>query len=197
MCEGKRDEKHYVDSLRTRLRLSAANLIVESANGGSPSSIVDAAISRTSTFGRGSAEALDEAWVLLDAEEADRSGIKSAVDRAISTGICVAVSNPCFEIWLLLHANDCGAYLSATQAKQLLESELGIPGPRKVPAAFDDARLKENWRAAAIRAENRRRRIVEDEGLDADQNPCRVVLAGNPATCVDRLIPALLSGRRQ
>lgn len=192
VCEGKRDETHYVDTLRTKLRLSAANLIVESACGGSPSSIVEAAIARKSTFGKGSAEALDEAWVLLDAEEAERSGIKSAVDRAISTGIRVAVSNPCFEIWLLLHAKDRGAHLSATQAKRLLESELGIPGPHKEPAAFDDARLKDDWRAAAVRADGRRRRIVEDEGLDEGEHPCRVVLAGNPATCVDRLIPALI-----
>jgi hypothetical protein len=194
MCEGKRDESHYVDSLRATLKLSAANLIVESAGGGSPISIVEAAIARKATFGRKSADALDEAWVLLDTEDVQRSGIKSAVDRATGSGINVAVSNPCFEIWLLVHAKDLGAHLSAAQAKRLLESELRIPGPRREPAAFDDARLKEDWRAAASRAENRRMRIINDEGLDASERPCRVVLAGNPATCVDQLIPALIAG---
>jgi hypothetical protein len=192
VCEGKRDERHYIDSLRTTFRLSAANLIIESADGGSPDSIVAFAIAQKTRFGTGGAEALDEAWVLLDSEKAEHSGIQSAVDAAIEEGLQVAVSNPCFELWLLLHAQDRGANMTAKSAKRLLESELNIPGPAKAPASFNDERLTGDWQAAAARAEARRDRIIRDESLGGGEDAYRVVLLGNPATCVDRLIHALV-----
>ncbi|WP_432824294.1 RloB family protein [Dactylosporangium sp. CA-092794] len=48
-------------------------------------------------------DAVDEVWVLLDGEDLDWNDVAGHADQA---GIRLAVSNPCFETWLLLHFHD-------------------------------------------------------------------------------------------
>jgi RloB-like protein len=46
---------------------------------------------------------IDEAWVLLDGEDLDWPTVRAHADEA---GVRLGVSNPCFELWLLLHFHD-------------------------------------------------------------------------------------------
>jgi GT2 family glycosyltransferase len=56
---------------------------------------------------RGEIQIGDEFWVLLDTDHhfRDRNlpGTLQALQEARQAGLEVAVSNPCFELWLLLH----------------------------------------------------------------------------------------------
>lgn len=52
----------------------------------------------------------DERWLVLDVDRYDRGNQKSAfvatLQAARASGIRVALSKPCFEVWLLLHHVD-------------------------------------------------------------------------------------------
>lgn len=49
----------------------------------------------------------DERWLLLDTghyiEDSHRTGFQQAITAAKRAGVRVAISRPCFELWLLLH----------------------------------------------------------------------------------------------
>src|SRR5262249_3965619 len=55
----------------------------------------------------------DEVWCVVDVDQFD---ITAAAHEAARRDIELAVSNPCFELWLLLHYEDCSAYLAGYAA---------------------------------------------------------------------------------
>lgn len=48
--------------------------------------------------------AYDSVWCVFDIDEHPRVG--EAMEMARDNDICLAISNPCFELWLLLHFRD-------------------------------------------------------------------------------------------
>jgi RloB-like protein len=55
-------------------------------------------------------------WSSAAASDVDNFDIADAAGLASAKGIDMAVSNPCFELWLLLHHEGCYAYLSGYPA---------------------------------------------------------------------------------
>lgn len=196
MCEGARAEWTYLRKARSALRLSKENVIIESTDGGSPDSIVRHARERAKELRRAPREErIDEAWVVFDVEDAATSGARGAASAASDSDVQPALSNPSFEIWLLLHVDRQGASMTAGQAKQRCASELNIPGPQNRPAVFDDPRLVNGQDTAAANARRDREAIAVDEGLSGDTPQYIVVLARNPASNVDELIQAMTRAR--
>lgn len=62
--------------------------------------------------------AYDEVWCVFDVDEHAR--LEAARNLAAREGIGVAVSNPCFEFWLILHFRDHAAHLTSRKAADLL-----------------------------------------------------------------------------
>lgn len=60
----------------------------------------------------------EEAWLVVDVD--DHSVLTEALRMAAKAGIPMVVSNPCFEIWLLWHYQDCAAHQSHDQLKAKL-----------------------------------------------------------------------------
>lgn len=93
---------------------------------GAPMTVVDRAVeqkrneARDARRGRGRAS--DEYWCVFDVDRHPNVG--PAVEKAQANGISVAVSNPCVELWFVLHFQDQMAHIErgAVQAisKQLL-----------------------------------------------------------------------------
>lgn len=54
----------------------------------------------------------DQVWIVFDEDEHDK--ISEVIERSKTYGIGVAYSNPCFELWLILHRrdfdSDCSRY---------------------------------------------------------------------------------------
>lgn len=186
----------YLRSARTRFGLSGANLIIESAKGGGPLAIAQRAVQRARDLGlrRKGPEKLDEAWVIFDAETAANPAARKAVHLALGAGLKIGLSNPCFEVWLLLHRAEQHSSMTAKKAKERCERLLGIPGPQEEPPQFDDPRLGATWETAAENAEKCRKRVVHDENL-ADTRPALVVLARNPGSNLDELFQTLDAAR--
>ena len=63
---------------------------------------------------------VDEFWCVFDVEWPDNHpGLRPAVDLARAHGIYLAISNPCFEIWLALHLTDHASWCNNDDARRL------------------------------------------------------------------------------
>lgn len=108
VCEGKNAEPRYFRALE---RLS--NTIIDViAAAGTPDAIAKIAIREAEKRGvigrhRGKLawyERTDEVWAVFDRDEHDH--YEDAIRLCEENKICVGRSNPCFEIWLILHFQD-------------------------------------------------------------------------------------------
>ncbi|HRJ27243.1 MAG TPA: RloB family protein [Fimbriimonadaceae bacterium] len=117
VVEGKKTEKNYfIDAKAEFDQRREGILTVIAASGGSASQILDKSIKKaTSEF--------DEVWCVLDA---DTFGANSAdhqkLERAQRAKIKVIFSNPCFEVWHLLHfSNSHRSFHNCGKVKEAVE----------------------------------------------------------------------------
>jgi len=64
----------------------------------------------------------DEVWCVFDVD--DHPGLPEAKQIAASNGLELAISNPCIELWLLLHFREQPGMQSRDQLMALLKSDL-------------------------------------------------------------------------
>lgn len=89
----------------------------------------------------------DEIWCVFDVDQFP--DVAEAVETAAQHGIRVAVSNPCFELWLLLHFKEHGGHLATyNQVLPLLKRH--VPGYDKARLRFRD--YAPHWESAQERA---------------------------------------------
>ncbi|MFE0691061.1 RloB family protein [Streptomyces xiamenensis] len=93
----------------------------------SPSQLV----AHAASFRDKAPEDFDQVWCVFDVD--DYSDIHQAVKKAGDLGIKLAVSNPCFELWLLLHHTPHTAHIMGY--RQL------VPLLTKHVPAYDKARI--------------------------------------------------------
>lgn len=94
---GTETEPKYFGSLRQELRLATVDVQIK-GTGYDALSVVDQAISRRKV------ESFDEVWCVLDVEKPhENPQFFPAVSKARSNKVDLAVSNPAFEYWYLLH----------------------------------------------------------------------------------------------
>lgn len=105
VCGGLRTEKLYFDALR-KWRHNPAVRVTVLPKGSAPSGLVTYA----RKWLRQRSDSFDEVWCVFDVDNFPH--IAEAVRLATQEMFSVAVSNPCFELWLLLHFEQHTAYLS-------------------------------------------------------------------------------------
>lgn len=105
-CEGANTEPRYFDALRRQF--NGTIIDVEIVGGaGVPVTIATracnamAAIRRTKRRSNQSFEKNDEVWAVFD--EDAHPGVAQALQQCRNAGVGLAYSNPCFELWLILH----------------------------------------------------------------------------------------------
>ena len=88
---------------------------------GAPMTVVDRAVkqkrSEAREARRGRGRASDEYWCVIDVDQHPNLG--PAVEKAIANGISVAVSNPCVELWFILHFQDQTAEIDRKRAQAI------------------------------------------------------------------------------
>lgn len=72
---------------------------------------------------RGRGKPYDEIWCVFDVDEHPNIAVAQAM--AEQNGISLAVSNPCIELWFLLHFTNRFAYLDRHEAQRLVRTHLG------------------------------------------------------------------------
>jgi len=174
VCEGKITEPKYLAALRYehKNRLVDIEFVPD---GGVPKTLVEYAVERKrgadkeARRTRDSFYKYDEVWCVFDVDEHPR--LAEAKQQATDNGLILAISNPCFELWLLLHFRDQTAELSRAEAQRACRDY--IPGYQKtVPSD----------RVSPLYSEAVRRAVALDNWQKTRDN-----VGGNPSSGIYHL----------
>ena len=169
-CEGEKTEPQYLEALKRQPEIrdvAAVDLRIETGHGGAvPLTLVALAIDARNRAAAEEAE-IDEFWCVFDVEwPRNHPGLSDAVRRARENEIHVAITNPCFELWLILHFNDHGAWLDNDAARRLRR---GLDGSSD--KSLEAAKYMPLVAAAARRAADLETRHQKDGAIFPDDNP--------------------------
>jgi RloB-like protein len=173
--EGLRTEELYLTYWRRQYR---DRVLVEiDPHRGGPLQLVERAVeaqrneARDARKGRGRPH--NQIWCVFDRDQ--HPNFARAIDLANRHGINLAISNPCLELWFILHFEDETKYLERQEAQHRAEELLGCS------KVLTDSALS----ALAERYDEARRRAVQlDEKHVGDGSPS----GDNPSSGVWRLI---------
>ena len=163
VCEGKKTEDLYFSGIRREFRLATARLRVVGL-GVDPLWVVQEAESLLRQY--------DQAWAVFDVEAPGAHAIpharlNQAIERAERAGIRCAISNPCFELWLLLHFRVQTAYINNEAARAKVR-ECGCGYDAK---GFDFAKVWPHHQNAIQNAVSLDTRQRANSADPADRNP--------------------------
>jgi hypothetical protein len=131
-CEGTVTEPHYFSEMR---RLQRSPIELEIIEGGTPKTIVERAVERKKEAEwraqrqRDDNLLFDEIWCVFDVDT--HPFLPEAKQQARDNGISVAISNPCFELWILLHFQEQHAHIERGAVQRLCREHL--PDYKKRP----------------------------------------------------------------
>ena len=191
VCEGKATEYGYFEAARISLRFSRELVQVVHPDATDPKSLV---LTARALMSGQDWKAGDQAWAVCDGDEhrhdeASRANWNDAMQlaagsaAATSKRVNLAVSNPCFELWYLLHFQEQNAHLDRIAVKVALQRHL--PDYEKPNILWEQ--LAPRRPTAYERAERRQQRILAD-----DAEFCE-----NPSTGVHALVQTLLAMKRE
>jgi RloB-like protein len=149
---------------------------------GSPMTLVKRAVQlvdqRKRAIRRGRTNApFDEIWCVFDCDE--HPYVQEAIALAELHQIGVAFSNPCFELWLVLHATDLWRH-TERHAVQVMSATLGFTiGKGLGPDAWP--KLLADWEDAESRS------LALDARHDGNGSPA----GSNPSTSVAQIVRSL------
>jgi hypothetical protein len=178
VCEGTRTEPGYFNELRHTERIPI-ELVTRS--GGVPKTLVQRAVELKNVAEKEAKSRkddnllYDEVWCVFDIDE--HPAVPDARQQARDNGIELAISNPCFELWILLHFRNQRAHIGRAVVRR--ECAKYLPGyEKKVPFT----KLHPNYDEAVQRALD----------LDAWQQT-RGAQGSNPSTGVHKLTEKIKS----
>ncbi len=98
VCEGEKTERLYFETMRQNLRIPSLSLkVIHDQN--APISVVNRAVREKTDLQTG-----DEVWCIIDVEQKGTNPTFSqAVNIARISKLNLAITNPAFEYWYLLH----------------------------------------------------------------------------------------------
>jgi hypothetical protein len=125
-CEGK-TERLYFEDMGMHLRARTIDIIMAPHEGTDPATVVAAAEDKRAQLKRERrwSSPGDTVWAVFDGDEhldtdGKRQRWNDAIQRAASRDINLAVSNPSFELWYLLHFQAQNGALNRSQALSAL-----------------------------------------------------------------------------
>ncbi len=175
VCEGEVTEVEYLRALITWARQPTIDVVVVGL-AVDPLTLVDEAIAR-----RGAdADAWDDVWCCFDVDDFGLR-VGRAREKAKAHGVKMAMSNPCFELWLYLHHHDSPGMRTTAEMQRLFS--MSTTGVDAKHVDFDA--LQAGYGAAVRRA----KKLYED-AIAVDE-PMR-----NPLTEVYRLTESIVAAGR-
>jgi hypothetical protein len=146
VCEGTRTEPRYFREMRHRERIPVD---LEIDPGGTPKTLVERAVAskktaeRQAKSGKDRNSLYDEVWCVFDVDE--HPFLAEARQQATDNHLSLAISNPCFELWVLLHFEDQRAHIERGQVQHqcrehLPRFEKEVPGETLAPLYVDAMR---------------------------------------------------------
>jgi len=128
--EGAKTEKQYFEGIsRHRYRIRRVQVRVEAT--ADAKSAPEYALARLDAYcDEFQIGEDDELWLMVDVDRWGAKKLAAVAQKALQKGYHLAISNPCFELWLLLHFEEPSVALKTCAAltKRLKER---LPGYRK------------------------------------------------------------------
>ena len=127
-CEGEATEPDYFTGFARYLRSSLIEVEIADQRRKDPKRLVELAKDRRTSANREAARArddslrYDEVWCIFDCDEHTR--FNAAVNQAVANGLGLAASNPCFELWILIHFKDQYPFISCRKAYSSVKTYL-------------------------------------------------------------------------
>ena len=180
VCEGKVTEPQYLRGFERWQRNNTVEIEIPNSQG-VPLTLVQRAVELKETAdtqakrGRDAFLVFDEVWCVFDIDEHPKDKVNDARQLARARGIEVAVSNPCFELWILLHFRENPGARHRHDVQALVAEDL--PGYDK-HLRFDDL-------AGGVGDAERRAKALQTQA-DEEGEPHR-----NPTTGVYRLTESI------
>lgn len=164
--EGSKSEPDYIKALKAlpHIAKNVALSIEIYPEHGVPYTLVRKASDRKSD------NEIDECWCIFDVEaptEKRHPNLKEALTLAQKNDISLAISNPCFELWLILHHKIYSKWCTTDEAESHSRSLDGRPG-KSIVAADNYMPLR---KIASERAEILDVRHAKNDTLFPENNP--------------------------
>jgi hypothetical protein len=176
-CEGQNSEPDYIKGLKklpTIKENTSLNLVIFPEHG-VPLTLVNKAIERKKD------DEVDECWCIFDVEwPKNHPNLHDAIQKAEANEINLAVSNPCFEIWLVLHHREFNSFEDTETIERLSRTLDGRAG-KSIPPATYMPKLP----LAVKRAERLEHRHAKDGTEFPDNNPSSGMFRFVRAICAD------------
>ena len=175
VCEGTKTEPLYFKYLQHAFRNRLVQVEI-SGEGKASVTLVKRALElrdeaeRAARAQRDDNLRFDEVWCVCDVDE--HRHLDQALELAAANGIRVALSNPCFELWALLHFQLQSKAIHRHDAQRLVKELLGVKEDKLLPLD----RLHHGYADAVRRAQSLRKTA---HGVGQPRR--------NPSTNVDEL----------
>ena len=170
VCEGECTEPIYFRGLCRKWRLGTVSVkVIGKECGSSPTEVVN--------FAKSMKLAYKTTWCVMDVEQ--HPTLDQAIADAQASNLKIALSNPCFEYWYLLHFEKVGTPLpSCKDVQKALNSHYGAY-KKSEPGVFDVVYPRTDAAIANSKA------VLQEYGCSEDLTSC------NPATHVHRVVEDL------
>ncbi|GAB3913830.1 RloB family protein [Kibdelosporangium lantanae] len=185
ICEGEVTEPEYFAYVKEALRDHL--LVIEiSKTHGNPLQLVREAVARSRSAAskarkdRDDHLRYDQIWCVTDVDSHPQ--LSEAKMLAEKNGVHLAISNPCFELWPLLHIVDRRCQMTSREMQAELRQHM--PGYEK---SLDCAKLRGHYATARERAMSILKQHERDDNL----------VDSNPSTNVWQLVDELLCSKQR
>ncbi|WP_081075184.1 RloB family protein [Burkholderia stagnalis] len=153
-CEGAVTEPQYLISFYRHLKRKLTVMPKPRGGEGEPLTIVQTCIDFRDVLKRAEPskrwKVIDQVWAVFDRDIHDR--FDAAVALAKANNVNLAISNPCIEVWGLLHGEEpCNKPMGRHEAQKAVKAVFPDYDHDDNPV-FDWARCEEVWRRAADNA---------------------------------------------
>ncbi|MER6828349.1 RloB family protein [Streptosporangium sp. NPDC000563] len=180
-CEGEVTERVYLGALVRDLRIPGVRF---GSTHGEPLGLVRAALDHKRRAPNSLSDKktpYDQVWCVIDVEAPTPHGsLEQALVLARQNNIKCAISNPCFELWLILHVKDQRTYLTTDEACASLEAQGGCAYTRN-GKSFEPTAIMRSYELARKRAQ------TLEEAHKIEPRPAK----RNPFTSVWELVDSL------
>jgi hypothetical protein len=174
LCEGKETEPNYFKAIRAKKQRCNFKIeIPKNVNGTNPKKLLQ--------YGKElkKDDPNDIVWCVFDHDE--RPYLNEIIQKMKNAGLEVAFSNPCFELWFLLHYTYSSSNLTSEQAKNELKKKYINDYDKSMSGIYS---ILEPHQHAAMFAAEQLRKYHSDNNNDE---------MSNPSTNVDKLVDFLES----
>ncbi len=179
VCEGRKTEPCYFKGLKNYLRLSSVSIEIKHGNS-APISVVDYAIKlREQRKQSATRVPYDSIWCVMDVEIPRHESLDRACQKARDNHLNLALSNPCFEYWYLLHFERTSRCMQSVHEVTQLLRQYTPNYSKSDPEYF--AQVNPHTETAIANAEA----IISERHYEDDLRDC------NPSTHVHLLVKEL------